>query len=140
MDLSTYLLITYGEGLLYIKTYKGKASYLITVITAWHLLGLKMETAKRYERLLRMTQTNRGGRLEMDDSLVVRQNVAKSLQPQNLALCTFSQSSVEGRMRRCSYCEQDKLLTYKRNTEACSHNIFCCGRAINTTYYDCVCV
>jgi len=55
MDLSTYLLITYGEGLLYIKTYKGKASYLITVITAWHLLGLKMETAKRYERLLRMT-------------------------------------------------------------------------------------
>jgi len=37
---------------LYVKTYKGEASYLTTVITAWPLFGLKMETARIYGRLL----------------------------------------------------------------------------------------
>ena len=33
--------------------------------------------------------------------------------------------------------EQDRQCMY--NTEACSHNLCCCGKAINIKYYECVC-
>ena len=34
--------------------------------------------------------------------------------------------------------QQDRQCMYKRNIEACSCNHFCCAKAINITYFECV--